>query len=243
MKKLFIDIETAPHTVYTWDLYNVNIGVTQIIKPTRVICVAWQFDDGKMEFASEWQDGKKVMISRVWQALDEANAVIHYNGISFDERHLNREFLQAGHVPPSTFKSIDLYRTVKSRFKFAANKLAQVSDELEIRKGKLKTDFELWRDVLAKDPTARRKMELYNKEDVRLMVDLYAELLPWIDRHPNVALIDGTDGCTKCGSTNLIRNGFAYTGAGAFQQYRCKNCGANLRDSKRVSTTSKRESI
>lgn len=243
MRKLFLDIETSPAVAYVWRLYDENIGVEQVIEPIRVICVAWQFDDGKMEFASEWGDGRNSMISRIHQALDEADAVVHYNGASFDERHLNREFLQAGSVPPSNYRTIDLFRTVKAKFQFTAMRLAQVSKELELRDGKLKTDFELWKNVLAGDRKAQRYMERYNKEDVRLLVELYDEMLPWIGQHPNAALYeDGTEmKCTRCASTNLTKHGFYFTGASKFQRYRCGECGANNRGSKRLTTTPLRE--
>ena len=243
MRKLFLDIETSPAIAYVWRLYDENIGLEQLIQPVRTICVAWQLDDEKMQFASEWRGGHDSMVARIYKAVDEADAVIHYNGASFDERHLNREFLQAGLTPPSPYRTIDLYRTVKAKFQFTANRLAQVSRELELREGKLKTDFELWKNVLAGDAKARRYMERYNKEDVRLLVDLYDEMLPWIGQHPNVALYeDGTEmKCTRCGATSLTKHGYYFTGASKFQRYRCGECGANNRGSKRLSTTQLRE--
>lgn len=244
MRKLFIDIETAPHQVYCWGLYNENIGVNQIIQPSRVLCAAYAFDDQPMQFVSEWGPaGRDAMILILHEVLNEADAVIHYNGVSFDEPHLNREFLQEGLTPPSKYQSIDLYRTVKRRFRFAANKLEQVAKELELREGKLKVDFELWRAVLAGDETAQDDMARYNCEDVELTRTLYGELLPWIDRHPNVALYEGDDliRCTRCASENVVKDGFARTGAGTFQKYRCGDCGGQSRGKNRSASTPLRE--
>ncbi len=243
MRKLFLDIETSPHQVYCWGLWSENIGVNQIIQPSRVLCVAYAFDDEPMQFVSEWGDGREAMIEQLWRVLDEADAVVHYNGISFDEPHLNREFLQAGLNPPSKYQSIDLYRTVKRRFRFAANKLEQVAKELELREGKLKTDFELWRGVLAGYGASLLLMEQYNREDVELTRSLYNELLPWIDRHPNAALFEGDDiiRCTRCASDNMTKDGFARTSAGTFQKYRCGDCGGQSRGKARTSTTPLRE--
>lgn len=244
MRKLFLDIETSPHVAFVWRLFHENVGLSQLVEPSRVLCVAYKFDDEPMQFAAEWQRGGRLrFIKKIHAALDEADAVIHYNGTSFDEKHLNREMLQAGLTPPSPFHTIDLYRTIKQRFKFASSKLAQVASELEIREGKLKTDFSLWRLVMDGDAAAQAEMEAYNTEDVELLVDLYAELLPWINRHPNVALIDGEtgDACTRCGSTNVQKRGLKATSAGVFQQYQCKDCGGWSRASKRVATTGLRE--
>jgi len=246
MRKLFLDIETSPHIAYVWKLFDENIGIDQLIQPTRVICVAWKFDgDTGTEFAAEWdsRNGHKQMIKRVYNAVDEADAIVHFNGASFDEPHLSREFLEYGMDPPKRPQTIDLFKTIRSRFRFASGKLAHVSDVLELRDGKIKTDFTLWSRVLAGDPDARKEMEAYNREDVELLVELYDELLPWIDRHPNVALYEDDElmRCTRCASTQLIKNGTVRTTAGKFQRYQCNECGGNSRGSKRFGTTPLRE--
>lgn len=244
MRKLYIDIETSPHVAYVWKLFDENIGLTQLIEPSRMICVAWKFDDEETQFAAEWDRGGHAgMVKRVHRAVDEADAIIHYNGTSFDEPHLNREFLMAKLDPPSKPQTIDLYRAVKGRFRFASGKLEYVASALEIRQGKIKTDFTLWRRVMAGDKAARAEMQAYNVEDVELLTDLYTELLPWIDRHPNAALYEGDTliRCTRCASENLTLYGFARTSAGVFQRYSCRECGGLSRGAKRTATTPLRE--
>lgn len=238
MKTLFLDIETSPNVCYTWGLYNENIGINQIIEPSRVICVAFKFDDGPMEFVAEWAGGHSRMIKKVHTALDEADAVVHYNGARFDETHLNREFLQQGLEPTTQYRTIDLFQTVRKRFRFAASKLQQVVTELDLGE-KIKTDFDLWADVLAGDPGARLQMEEYNKHDVDLLVALYEELRPWIVSHPNVALYSDDPTrpqCTRCGGTTRP-NGFYTTNTGRFQSYRCTVCDSQSRDMSRLVTT------
>lgn len=240
MRKLFLDIETSPHVAYCWRLYDETIGLSQVIEPTRMLCVAYGFDDEPVQFAAEWQrGGHEGMVNKLHAALDEADLVIHYNGASFDEKHLNREMLELGLTPPATFQTVDLFQTIKAKFRFASNKLEWVAKRLEIRDGKLKTDFELWRRVMEGDKAARKEMEEYAIEDTKLVAELYVELLPWITRHPNAALFaeDGVECCTRCQSTNLIKYGTAYTMAGNFQRYRCKDCGSQMRGAKRQGTT------
>lgn len=244
MRKLFLDIETTPHVAFVWRLFDENVGLAQLIEPTRMLCVAWQFDGEEAQFAAEWERGGRTsMIRKIHAAIDEADAIVHYNGASFDERHLNREFLEEGLTPPSRPATIDLFRTVKSRFRFASGKLEHVAAVLELREGKLKTDFSLWKRVLDKDRAAREQMKAYNIEDVRLLVELYDALLPWIDRHPNVALYEGDEQirCTRCASESVTKDGFSRTGAGVFQRYRCRECGGLSRGSQRLETTPLRE--
>jgi uncharacterized protein YprB with RNaseH-like and TPR domain len=244
LRKLFLDIETTPHVAFVWRLFDENIGLNQLIEPTRMLCVAYKFENEKTQFAAEWEKGgHKKMLAKVHAAISEADAIVHYNGASFDEPHMNREFLQAGFDPPTRPQTIDLYRTIKSRFRFASNKLEHVAAVMNLREGKLKTDFTLWSRVLKNDKAARAEMKAYNIEDVELLVDLYNEILPWIDRHPNVALYEGDMlmRCTRCASDSLVKDGFHRTTAGEFQRYRCRECGGLSRGAKRGRTTPLRE--
>lgn len=244
MRTLYLDIETSPHLAFVWRLFQENVGLSQLVEPSRVLCMAYAFDDEEMQFAAEWQrGGHEGMVRKLHAALEEADAVVHYNGVSFDEKHLNREFLQADLVPPAPYQTIDIYRTIKQRFKFASSKLEQVARELEVREGKLKTDFSLWRGVMEGNKESQAEMEAYNREDVELLRSLYPKLLPWMKRHPNVALYDGNIdlACTRCGSGFVERRGYTRTSAGVFPRFQCRECGGWGRGSKRVQTTGLRE--
>ena len=73
-------------------------------------------------------------------------------------------------------------------------------------------------------------MEKYNKYDVLSLEELYYILAPWDRKHPNFALLTGSETpVCRCGSTEFTRNGYAYTQVSKFQKYRCKKCGAETR--------------
>ena len=246
MKVLYLDIETSPNVAYVWGLYNQNIALNQLIEPTRMLCAAYAWDnDNATEFVSEWgYGGRKAMLRELHAVLSEADAVVHYNGASFDVKHINREFLEAGLKPPAPYAQVDLYRTVKRLFRFPSNKLAHLSDVLNLGdEGKLHTDMSLWVRVLDRDPDARLEMEAYNREDVVLLQDLYAELRPWIPAHPNVGLYEKGDRpvCVSCGDVKIQQRGYAYTAAGKFVRYQCQECGRWMREAARESTTPMRE--
>lgn len=243
MKTLFIDIETSPNIVYTWGLFNQNIGVNQIITPTGVLCFAAQFDDSKMMFHSKWNDGHEGMIRAAWELLDQANVVVHYNGKSFDVPHLNREFLQLGLTPPSPFVQVDLLLVARKQFNFTSNKLEFVSRALDLE-GKIEHEgFGLWEKVLAGEIRAQNRMMKYNKRDVTLLLELYEQFLPWIPSHPSRTLYDDT-GCPRCGAIDsLQRRGFAYTKVSKYQQWHCLACGTYFRAAKREEGVSIQESV
>jgi len=231
---LLLDIETSPNLVYTWGLFNQNIGINQIEETSRVLCFSAKWlGSGKTNviFHSE-REGHDVMVKSAWDLLDQADAVIHYNGSSFDIPHLNREFLEADLGPPSPYQNIDLYRLSK-RFKFQSRKLEHVSKKVGLE-GKIQhSGFELWRGCLQGDDKSWKTMERYNKRDVTLMEDMYHILLPWIPGLPNRRLYDTEAGCPRCGSNHIQRRGVIRSATSIFQQFQCQNCRGYFRETAR----------
>lgn len=235
MKILALDIETSPLITYSWGIWNQNIGINQIQEPTRMLCFAARWVDQpkrSIEFYSEHESDHWAMVESAWQLVDEADALLTFNGKKFDGRHLNREFVLAGLGPPSPVKHIDLLQVVRKQFLFPSNKLEWVSQQLGLA-GKVKHEgFGLWLKCLAGDEAAWKRMERYNKQDVHLLVDAYRTILPWISNHPNLNLYGG-DGvsCPTCGGV-LHKRGTRTTGITSYQRYRCSKCGAWSTDGK-----------
>jgi len=238
MKILLLDIETAPNQVYTWGLWNQNIGINQIIKGTSTLCLAakW-FGKDDIIFDSVYENSKVGMLHTIHKLLDEADAVIHYNGSTFDIPILNAEFLMAGMLPPSPYKQIDLLRTVKRVFRLPSNKLDYLSRVLGIGQ-KEKTDFDLWRDVMNNVPEAWAKMKSYNIQDVHLLERAYLKVRPWIPNHPNHNLYsEGKHVCPNCGGNHLQKRGTYPTAVGLYQRYRCTDCGKWSRNRHKIAGT------
>lgn len=236
LKLLTIDIETAPATAYVWGIHKQHLNVGQIATPTVMLCFAAKWKHQKrVIYRSLHHDGLDAMLAELWDLLDQADAVIHYNGTSFDIPHINREFLLANLGPPSPYAQIDLYKTVRSQFKFLSNKLDSISQALEIGTKVAHEGLGLWVACLDGDDSAWGRMRRYNIGDVRLTEDLYDELLPWIKNHPSVNLVTGVEhSCPKCGSESLQKRGFHYTRVSAFQRYRCNDCGSYSHNGKRL---------
>jgi DNA polymerase elongation subunit (family B) len=236
MKILLLDIETAPNTVYTWGFYDQNIATNQIVVSSYILCWAakW-YGEKDMMFASVQRTSPKVMLGRMHKLLDEADVVVSYNGKKFDIPTLNKEFIKQGFKPPSPYKHVDLLQVCRSSFRFGSNKLDFVARTLELG-GKVKHEgFELWIKCMSNDPLAWKKMERYNRGDVRLLERVYIELRPWIRTHPNHAAHEDVRCCPKCGSESFERRGYAITNVMKYIRYKCKNCGGWFRGNKSVS--------
>jgi len=236
LRLLTLDIETSPNLAHVWGLFKQNIGLNQLMESGQVISFAAKWHgDKKVLFYSDHHNGHDVMVQAAHDLLSEADAVIHYNGTSFDMPHLNREFLLAGMPPPEPYKNIDLLLAVRKKFRFVSNKLDYVTQALGLE-GKVHHEgHTLWVKCMANDPVAWSKMRAYNKMDVVQTEKLFDILRPWIDALPHPALYAETDEptCQRCAGTNLQKRGFAYTPLGAFQQYQCQGCKSWSRDARR----------
>lgn len=229
MRLLFIDIETMPNLAWGWGMFDQNFSLEQVKEPGWVACFAAQwYGEKKMMFHSEYHEGGYAgMVQAAWDLLDEADAVCHFNGTSFDIPHLNWEFVQAGLGVPSPHVDIDLRKTVRARFRPMSGKLQHIVQQLEIGSKVHHDGFPLWRGWMEQDQKYIRLMEKYCKRDTALLPELYEALLPWITNHPNLALFDGieVDACPKCGSTDLEKRGFSYTQTAKRQRFHCNGCG------------------
>ena len=229
MKTLVLDLETAPNQAYTWGLFKQTISLGQLKESGSVIGVGVKWHDApKVWFYSDFHDGHQEMLEKVHALVDEADAIVTYNGVGFDMKWLRREWLLAGFPPPSPWKDIDLLRTVRSQFRFVSAKLANVTSELGLS-GKLHhTGFDMWVKCMANDPKAWALMARYCRQDVVTTGELYDRILPWIKGHPHMGLYGDTveqNVCSTCGSANVQKRGFAYTALGRFQQYQCMSAG------------------
>ena len=228
---LILDIETMYAIVHTWSLWPKFISPNDIIEPVSTLCWAAMWDHERSTMFGKMSDPDG--IDRLYQLIDESDAIVGYNSRGFDMKHLMKDFILAGYDPPSGWHDIDLYTTVRGTFKFQSNKLDYVCKVLGLG-GKTKHEgMGLWDRVRAGDPKAWKKMEVYNRRDITITKKLYHKLLPWIKNHPNVGMwivnpMKPT--CTQCGSTDLRNKGPAYrTKTRSYHRWKCNGCGAPLR--------------
>ena len=130
MRILVLDIETSPNLTWAWDnqLWQSPIPHYMIIEEARMLC-----------WAAKWVGNKTVyfrhetapdFLEKLWDLMDEADAVVHYNGKRFDRPFVNMEFIEAGFVPPAPTPDIDLYPIIRKVFKYPSYKLDYVAGRL-----------------------------------------------------------------------------------------------------------------
>lgn len=237
MKTLLLDIETAPNKAYVWGLWDQNIAINQIEESGYVLCwsAKWLGQD-EVRYASCQRQTRQAMLKPVHAMLDEADAVVHYNGQKFDIPVLQKEFLKHDLLPAAPYKQIDLMLVVKRAFRFESNKLDYVVGALGLGTKVRHPGFEMWVKCMEGNREAWRQMEAYNRGDVALLEKLYKRLLPWIDRHPNQSVYaGGKEICTRCGSHNIQKRGTAIASTRRYYRFQCQSCGGWFRSTKSLS--------
>lgn len=226
MKLLLLDIESAPHTAFVWGMWQQNVAVSQLKQHGRTLCWAAKWlGDKTISFRDE-RTGREKMVGEIHRLLSEADAVVTYNGMSFDIPMLNNEFVQQGLPPVPPNKHIDLYRTARSQFRLASNKLEHVAQYLGLGRKTEHKGFALWLGCLAGNRADWKTMKEYNMNDVVLLEKVYLKLRAWIKNHPDVAQENVTSHCGSCGSENVQHRGYRRTKVAKIERLACQDCGS-----------------
>lgn len=240
-KILLFDIETSPMEVYVWSLRgNDYISPESIIKDYSVLTwsAKWLFEPEVISQKVSGQDAinreDSSILQKMWELLDEADVVVVQNGKKFDIPKLNARFLRIGFPPPMYYQVIDTKEVMSKNFGLSSNKLDYANKFLGID---VKDDMEFqdWIDCVHGDETKLQKMCDYNQTDVVIMEELYLKLRPWIPSHANLGIYADTDKdcCPNCQSTELRWSGQYATPLGMYEAFRCLNCGAIGRSTKK----------
>jgi len=239
-KILVIDIERLPGMVPIFDQR--TSGFIPVYKWTRLpslLCFAAKWHGQRTtEFHAAWDD-HAAMVQRSWELYDEADIVVTYNGVRFDNKHLKSEWLLAGMPPPKPWKDLDLFAVNRSTFGFESKSLQHLCSRLGLDTKSGHYDAGMAEMCIEGDAKAQRTMKRYNIGDVKITEQAYMRLRGWMPGHPIMGgpVADGELACTQCGSEDVERNGWHLATVQQYASYRCKACGANLRSShmKRVS--------
>jgi hypothetical protein len=260
LKLLSLDIETTPALSWHYSMFNVNFGLSQVErKPEMLMWASHWYGEPLSTTKAYWAEDPE-SLETLWHQLDEATHVMGYNSDRFDLPWINAEFKRLGVMdgkPYSPVKKIDLMKQVKRNFRNLSNKLAYTSTHLLGLEGKKdESALALWLEIYRSEDVAKefrnlgetvaaerfekkalaakKRMERYCIQDVKLLPKMYKELLPWMTGI-NAGLYTGDlAACPNCGAGKLQKRGYAYTAASAYQRYQCTSCGTWSRGTKSV---------
>lgn len=166
-------------------------------------------------------------VATLHRLLDNADIVVGYNSKNFDIKTFNGRCLELGLEPPSPFKHVDLFQTVKANFNLAHKGLNAVAKHLGVDQKMEHEGFELWVKCMKGDMKAWETMVKYNQQDIVVTEEVYRLLRPWIKNHPNLGVFmqEEEPVCPKCGGKHVHYRGYAHTNVSKFRRFQCLNCG------------------
>lgn len=231
-----LDIETSPALVYTYGLFNQNIGIHQIVENPRITCFSWQnYGEKKVNFASEYHDGRQGMLEKLYQVRNSNDIFIGYNSRRFDLPWIDGELLEAGFEIAPKALHIDLLSVFRANTKYISKKLDYVSQlmlqDKKIDVNTLKLTLECFSDDEKVSAKAWALMKRYSIKDTALLFPIFEIVKPWVKMPAPINVFD-LDSCPRCGSVNLVKRGFSYSTTGASQRWRCSDCKGYLTGAK-----------
>lgn len=242
VKKLFLDIETAPMEALVWSMWKNNVTKDQLMEDWYMLtwAGAWEhepddiFGKGLQDYegAIDTKDDKP-LLEDLWELMEEADVIVAHNGQRFDVPKINTRLLIHGIIPPSPFQVIDTLKVLKRKFRFSSNRLDFVSKRLGYGGKDEHEGMLMWQKCVRGDRQAFADMLSYNMGDIRELMLVHDRLKAWMVSGPNVAMIEqkGHRACTHCGSENLTEGRTPYrTTAGEYRTWRCGDCGAISRE-------------
>lgn len=252
MRKLFLDLERAPTLGYFYDRYGVNISPTAIVDNGFIVSVQWAYDDEPVQSLSlrhikkplKSKDDKPLVVKAI-ELMDKADVVIAHNAIKFDLAVIAARCAVHGIKPPPPINVVDTLKACRRFFKFEANSLNAVCQELGLGKKFSSGGMDTMLACMKCDQEAWDTMLEYGEHDVTLLRDLYYKIRPFIKDHPNHNLTEPTlrSVCKNCGSHNMQARGVARTLTMEYHRYQCKDCGAWNRERKNCLDKDKKDSI
>ena len=216
-------------------------GKTLKANVSTIICCGWKELHSKQthcinawDFKSTWKKDKNddyKICKAIYEVLKDADAVITQNGKRFDWKFLQTRLMYHKLPPLPPIKHIDTKVLAKSNLYLVSNSLNTLGDFLVEDKKLENGGWELWVKVSNDVASAKKLMERYCKQDVKLLEKVFLRLLPFVKNMPNMNLFrsdkqmrEDIEVCPICGSEDFVYNGYRYTNMGAFQKGFCKSC-------------------
>lgn len=238
-KILLLDIETLPDLKEIMKIYagiSAYPGLSLKASITSIICVGYKWLGENKTYCinawdfTEWQkdvNNDKKVIESFHKVFQEADVIITHNGKSFDMKHLKTRGMKHGVLFNDDLIHIDTKNEAKKHLYMFNNRLGTIGEFLVNDKKMENGGWQLWVDVMNRDPKSQKLMTEYCKQDVILLEKVYLKLRPYIKSIPNYAMFQSLELkiCPKCGSTRIKKKGLSYTKNNVKQRYVCYNCG------------------
>jgi uncharacterized protein YprB with RNaseH-like and TPR domain len=229
-KILFLDIETAPIEARIWSRFDLSVGINQMTRDWFILSFAAKFRGEDTIYYldqrySEPIEDESMILVAIHDLMSKADIIVAHNGKKFDFKRLRARFAKFKMAPMGIKRYMDTMIMAKKEFHLTSYALEFVAAFFGIQ-GKFKSrkfiGQELWNACLDKVKEAWEEMELYNKQDVVVLEEVFEALLPY-DRTLNLTPYLEENTCT-CGSTEFKRHDYFVAQVSKIVIYKCVSC-------------------
>lgn len=234
-KLLYYDLEVAPRVTYS---YGNSYEPTEVemIEDGYILAFAYKWDHedeikfvGMNQFAGKLETRKSALVAELWNLHNEADILVAHNGDRFDQKVSNTEFIRFGHTPPSTYHEVDTLKIARQKLLLRNNTLDEIASFLGVGGKTGHSAKKLCTDIL-KGIDRWQEMELYNKQDVQVLIDVHERLRGWAKSYPN-RRVSGFK-CPVCLTGKITKNGYKNNKphTAEHQRWKCqsKKCGTEV---------------
>lgn len=239
LKVLVLDIETAPMTVYVWQLKDQYVDLKQLKTDWYIIAwgAKWLGDPpSKVIYRSQEHsrdpENDRAILKELWKLLDEADVILTQNGAKFDMPKINARLMFHGFKPPKPYKQCDIYKELKKVASFTSHSLEYITHRICTKYKKLTdrkfTGLSLWTGCMRGVKAAWVEMRRYNIHDVLSLEEKYLKLRQWLPESATTSyFVDRpSTQCKVCGEKgHMIRRGVAIKNKYKYQRWQCQTCG------------------
>ena len=222
----FWDLSGWKHTIGR------RIHADDVLEWPRTICAAWKFyDENEVHFAAEWEVGGYAgFMARVWDAVDQADALVGHNFRSFDGPHLLTGWAELGMPAPSPYKVIDTLVIARRVMNAESNTLDALAKRLGVDSKTDKYSATVAKAAVDGDKAAQAQITEYNKGDIIASEALFDRLRPYAKGLPHLGMwSDDPLACPSCGTTMQQTGRTVHALVQAYEGYQCPACGAHAR--------------
>lgn len=177
------------------------------------------------------------MLVKFLKIVDQADECVAHNGDGYDIKWIRTRCAYHGLFCPDKINSYDTLKKARKQFRLNSNKLDYIAKFFGVGEKMDTGGFDLWVDVMKKNPIAMKTMVEYCKKDVIILEKVFKKIYEYseVNTHTGVAFGDYRWTCPKCGSQKIRGNGVYTTKSGTTRQrMRCKTCNGGWRVSNAV---------
>lgn len=253
-KILCLDIETFPMEGFFFNQYPKYIPNSQITQNTTLASYAAKFVGEDVVYYNDVRKQKNIrddskLVKELKDLINKSDFVLYFNGNRFDGPKISYRTLVNRMIRAKSTQEIDPLRIARKHLGFDSNKLEHLTDMLNVKYKKLKHSkfpgIELWKQCMADNQEAWKEMELYNRNDILSLEELYVDhLAPFDDMVPNFSSFnDSLVFKCNCGNDTFKPAGYHITKKSKFEKFQCTKCGKTHRSSQNLHSKEKRQSL